>query len=214
MRVGAGILATLALLALGAGPAAAKPHLAAADSAAIRDVLTRYIPAMLLRQDVALGYRLSGPQVRGSTTLAEWRSGGVPVYPFPARADRVEGWTLNYVEPGDVGLDLLVQPRKGAKAPAIAFRIEMTRIRGDWKVNAFYPEATFDTGTAKVFSPQDATANGATPQVPQPRLSGSWLALPAALILAAAVLGPLAWWLVSKRREGSAYREHLERVGG
>ena len=48
-----------------------------------------------------------------------------------------------------------------------------------------------------MFSPQDATANGATPQVPQREISGSWLVLPAALIGAAAVLGPLAWWLVA-----------------
>jgi hypothetical protein len=207
------VIAALAALGASAGPAAAAPKLAPADRAAIRDVLTRYIPAVLERRDPRLGYELSGPQVRGSTTLKEWLRGDLPVYPFPARGDRVEGWQLTYAEPGDVGLDLLIQPRKGAKVPAIAFKIQMTKIRGAWKVNAFYPEATFDTAKAKVFSPQDATANGVAAQVPQPKISGDWLALPAVLIAAVLVLGPLTWFVVARRRERSAYRAYLERTG-
>jgi predicted LPLAT superfamily acyltransferase len=48
--------------------------------------------------------------------------------------------------------------------------------------------------------------------VPQQKISGTWLALPAALIVAVAVLGPLTWFLVARRRERSAYREYLERT--
>jgi hypothetical protein len=203
----------LAFLLL-AAPAAAKPELRASDRDAIRDVLNRYIPAVLERTDIALGWKLSGPQVRGTTTLREWQRGGVPVYPYKTRGDRVDSWTTTYVLPGDVGLDLLLQPRKGSKEPAIAFRIEMTKIGGAWKVNAFYPEALFNVDNGKVFSPQDATPNGATPMVPQPRISGSWLALPAALIAALAVLVPTAWVVVGRRREQSAYREHLARLDG
>jgi hypothetical protein len=206
---------------LGPSAAAAAPRLRPADSEAIRAVLSRYVPAVLERKDVRLGYQLSGPQVRGTTTLREWLHGGVPVYPFPARGDRIEpdSWTLTYVDPSptrptDVGLDLMIQPRKGAKAPAIAFRIEMTKIRGAWKVNAFYPEATFRTGAAKVFSPQDATGNGATPQAAQTRISGAWLALPAGLIGAVVLLGPLAYLVLARRRDRRAYRDYLERTGG
>jgi hypothetical protein len=201
----------LAAIALAGVAAAARPRLASADRTAIRAVLEQYVPAMLERKDVRLGWRLSGPQVRGSSTLAEWLHGGVPIYPFPARPGPVDGWTLTYVTPGDVGLDLLLQPRKGAKSPAIAFRIEMTRIGGAWKVNAFYPEATFDTGGAKVFSPQDATGNGATAQVPRPRVSGRWLLLPAAVVGALAVVGVPAGLLVSRRRARSASRDYLAR---
>jgi hypothetical protein len=209
------VLLALALLLLVAAPAsAATSRLAPADRKAIRSVLTQYIPAVLQRQDVRLGYELSGPQVRGSTTLREWLRGGVPVYPFPARGDRIDGWTLNYVEPGDVGLDLLIQPRKGAAPGAIAFKVEMTKIGGRWKVNAFYPEATFDNETGKVFSNQDVGPNGATAQASKPPVDAAWLALPAALLGAAIVLGPLAWFLVNRRRERSAYREYLQRTAG
>lgn len=207
------------LLLAGGAQAAVQPRLKPADRDAIRAVLTRYVPAVLERKDLRLGYALSGPQVRGSTTLADWLRGGVPVYPFPARGDPIGpgSWTLNYVEPGDVGLDLLIQPRRdsargSARLPAIAFRVQMTRIHGAWKVNAFYPEATFDAPAAKVFSPQDATANGATAQAPQQRISGNWLALPAAVIGGLAIAVPLAYVLVTRRRERSAYRRHLERT--
>jgi hypothetical protein len=190
--------------------ASAAPTIAAPDRAAIRDVLNRYIPAMLLRKDVRLGWQLSGPQIRGSSTLKEWLHGGVPVYPFPARGDEVKTWTTTYVTPGDIGLDLLIQPRKGAKAMAIAFRIEMTKIRGAWKVNAFYPEATFDLKTGKVFSPQDATNNGALAMQANQRVSGRWLLLP--LGLGAGVLVAVAAGLVWRRRRAqSPYREYLAR---
>jgi len=219
-------LASLALLCSGtllvAAPAAtgAQPRLQPRDRDAIRAVLAQYVPAALERRNLRLGYELSGPQVRGSTTLRDWLRGEVPVYPFPARGDRIDAadWTLTYVEPGDVGLDLLLQPRKPAsrrspKTPAIAFRVQLTRIGGAWKVNAFYPEATFDTGAAKVFSPQDATANGATPQTPQTRISGVWLALPAAFLGLVLVVGLPAGLLVARRRAGGAYRVHRARTG-
>jgi hypothetical protein len=205
------LIAALALVF--AAPAAAQPRLAPADRAAIRTLLTRYVPAVLERKDVELGWRLSGPQIRGSTTLKEWRQGGVPVYPFRPRGDPIDGWTTTYALPGDVGLDLLLQPRGGTKQPAIAFRIEVTKIGGRWKVNAFYPEALFGVDNGRVFSPQDATPNGATPMAAQRRVSGSWLLLPA---VAAGVLAALALplWLVVARRRRSAYREHVARTAG
>ena len=206
------LCATVVALLVLAAPAAAATKLKPADRAAIKAVLNQYVPAVLERKDIVLGWKLSGPQVRGTTTLKEWQHGGVPVYPFEARGDRIDTWTTTYVLPGDVGLDLLIQPRKGTKQPAIAFRIEMTKIHGSWKVNAFYPEALFGVDNGRVFSPQDATPNGATPMVPQPRVSGSWLALPAALIVAAAVLVPVGVVVVNKRRERSAYREHVARL--
>jgi hypothetical protein len=204
-------LLAVCLVALAVVPAAAAaPTIAPQDRAAIRSVLNRYIPAMLLRQDVRLGWQLSGPQIRGSSTLREWLHGGVPIYPFPARGDEVKTWTTTYVTPGDIGLDLLIQPRKGAKKLAIAWRIQMTRIRGAWKVNAFYPEATFDLQSGKVFSPQDATNNGALAMQTQQRVSGRWLLLP--LGLGAGVLAAVAIGLVVRRRRAQApYREYLAR---
>jgi hypothetical protein len=165
---------------------------------------------MLQRKDVRRGWELSGPQIRGSSTLKEWLHGGVPVYPFPARGDAIDSWTTTYVTPGDIGLDLLIQPRKGAKAMAIAFRIEMTKIRGAWKVNAFYPEATFDLKSGKVFSPQDATNNGALAMQASQRVSGTWLLVP--IGIAVAVLAAVAIGLVVRRRRSqSPYREYLAR---
>src|SRR4051812_31144909 len=205
----------LASLLLGAPAAsAAAKRLAPADRKAIRAVLTQYIPAVLQRKDVRLGYELSGPQVRGSTTLREWLRGGVPVYPFPARGDRIDGWTLNYAEPGDVGLDLLIQPRKGAAPGPIAFKIQMTKIGGRWKVNAFYPEATFDNDTGKVFSNQDVGPTGAPARESTPPVDASGLAAPAGLLAAVVVLAPLAWFLINRRRERSASRASLERSAG
>lgn len=206
MRVAAVCLVALAIVP----GAVAAPEIAAPDRAAIRSVLNEYIPAMLQRKDVRRGWELSGPQIRGSSTLREWLHGGVPVYPFPARGDEVKTWTTTYVTPGDVGLDLLIQPRKGAKAMAIAFRIEMTRIRGAWKVNAFYPEATFDLKSGKVFSPQDATNNGATAMQSQTRVSGRLFLVPLGAAAAAGALLALGL-VVRRRRAGAAYREYLAR---
>jgi hypothetical protein len=64
--------------------------------------------------------------------------------------------------------------------------------------------------SGKVFSPQDATNNGATAMQAQQRVSGRWLLLP--LGIGAGVLAAVAIGLVVRRRRAqSPYREYLAR---
>ena len=208
------LAAAAALLAL--PPAAsAKPHLSSADSQAIAAVLTRYIPAALERKDLRLAYELSGPQVRGGMSLNEWLHGGIPIYPFPARGDKVEGWVLKWANPGDVGLDLLVQPREDAGIGPIAFNIQMTKHNGRWLVDAFWPQAMFSEAgkPPKVFSERDLLPGGSSAAADRGRLSPVWFAVPGGILLAAIVLVPLGYLLYARRRDARHYREYLQLHG-
>jgi len=207
-------LAAAAVLMLPAA-AAAKPRLSSGDSKAIADVLTRYIPAALERKDLRLAYELSGPQIRGGMSLKEWLHGGIPIYPFPARGDRVEGWVLKWANPGDVGLDLLVQPRKNSGTGPIAFNIQMTKKNGRWLVDSFWPQAMFsEAGKApKVFSERDLLPGGSSASADRGRLSPVWFAVPGGILLSAILLVPLGYLLHVRRRDARHYREYLQLHG-
>ena len=214
MKRAALLAAAAAVLALPPA-AAAKPHLSSADSKAIAAVLTRYIPAALERKDLRLAYELSGPQIRGGMSLQEWLHGGIPVLPFPARGDEVEGWVLKWASPGDVGLDLLVQPRKSSGIGPIAFNIQMTKSNGRWLVNSFWPQAMFSEAgkEPKVFSERDLLPGGSSAAAVRGRLSPLWFAVPGGILLSAIVLVPLGYFVYVRRRDARHFREYLQLHG-
>ena len=214
MSVRVAVLAAALLLAGVSSASAAR--IAKADRAAITAVLDRYVPAALERKDLRLAYELSGPYVRGGMTLKEWLHGGIPVYPFPARGSSFGGWLLSWKTGDDVGLSLLIQPRKGAKTGPIAFDVQMTKQDGRWLVNAFLPRATFAGAgkPAKVFSERDLLPSGGRgSDAASGRLSPLWFAVPGALLVGLIVLVPLGYVVHARRRDSRAYREYLEARG-
>lgn len=205
-----------AALLLSVVPPASAARIATADRAAITAVLNRYVPAALERKDLRLAYELSGPYVRGGMTLKEWLHGGIPVYPFPARGSSFGGWLLSWKAGSDVGLSLLIQPRKGAKTGPIAFDVQMTKQHGRWLVNAFLPRATFAGAgkPAKVFSERDLLPGGGrSSDTGSGRLSPVWFAVPGGVLVGLIVLVPAGYFLYARRRDARAYREYLEARG-
>ena len=212
----AAILLLVVALALPAGAAAAKPKLSKKERAAITAVLDEYVRAALERKDLKRAYELSGPQVRGGMSLWEWLHGGIPVYPFPARDAHYPGWLLSWKQGDDVGLDLLIQADPKTRLGAIAFNIQMTKVRGRWLVNAFLPQATFSDPRegAKVFSEKDLLPNGGSALGGDARLSPVWFAVPAGVLGLVLVVLPVGYLVYARRRDRRAYQEYLAARGG
>ena len=203
--------AALALLLPTAANAAGRGHVGRADRRAINATLDAFVPTAVERRNVMVSYDLVTPALRGGMTRAQWASGDIPVYPFPARGRSFHYWTLDYAIRNEVAVDLFLQPRARAKVGPIAFSIDLKRVRGRWLVDSIYPTAIFPRagsgGGVRAASDYAAPASRNTPPGSS-RLGHVWVLVPASFlglgIAVPIVLFVGAWW--RDRRAYNAYR--------
>jgi hypothetical protein len=188
----------------------------------INATLDRFIPAAVGRRDPMVAWELAGPALRVGSTRRDWRAGNLPVHPFPFRNEPFHGWRPIYTYRDRVGLDLLLQPRRGADVGAIAFTIEVVRRDRRWLVNSVYPAAVWSAPEERPFltGDQDFTAGGTTakavynaPKVAQSTLNAAWLAVPLGF-LGSVLLVPLVFILAAVRRNRravAAYKASTEK---
>jgi hypothetical protein len=193
-------------------------RLTARDRDAIDRTLAAFVRDAARRLDVAAAYDLVTPALRAGQSRAEWDRGGIPVTPYPGQVPRRRAWTLRYSYPGDVGLDLLLQPLPGAKVGPISFRTELKRIGGRWRVEVFYPVASFSRPDEKArIQAEPDLAPHQEGSATKGRLSPLWLLVPGvalvALVLASPVLLAVLAWRRRVRAE-RAYREFVAERGG
>ena len=174
------LLVVLLALAVPAS-ALADPKQVKPDRAAVAALLDEFVPAVVVGKDLKLGKTL----VAGDA--------GTYVQRYPAKGTSFHGFIVNYSYPGDVGFDLLLQPRKETKdLGPWSFRGEAKKIHGVWKIVSWYPVATFAPAgqTQTVLGPNDlGPANGSSaPGVANGRL-GAWVLLTPVLALGLLGLG-------------------------
>jgi hypothetical protein len=182
-------------------------RLARADRRAINATLGRFVRDAVGRRDLAAAWKLAGPAMRSQQNRAEWLSGNIPVFPYPVGALGLDAWKPLYSFRDRVGLDVLVQPRKGARVGAIALSVELRRGSRGWLVDQIYPVASWNAPDEPnwVTGPPDFAAGGFTsaaleaPPFARSRLGAAWLAAPLAG-LALLVLVPVGVALARRRR--------------
>jgi hypothetical protein len=173
-------------------------HLSTTDRVRINATVDRFLVAALDRRDPATAWALAGPDLRGSSTAADWAAGNMPLPRYPARGRHFRGWTQVDVGRNSVSFNLLVQPRASSKAGAMALSIQVVRRARSWAVNRAYPAATFTAVGEKprVVGPNDFGALGrGEAATSKGTLSRKWFAVPVALF----VLGLLGVALVVSR---------------
>jgi hypothetical protein len=164
------------------------------DRTAINRTLDRFVPAAVARRNPADAYAVSTPNLRGQATARQWRTGDIPVHPFPARGRTFHGWTLNYAMRDHVNLDLLVMPDLRKERRPIAFTIDLEKVRGQWLVDAVLPIAVFaplppQGNRGPVISTYDLVpSNVRGGAASKSRLSHAWFALPFVLVVGGIVL--------------------------
>jgi len=190
-----------------------------ADRREINRVLAAFIPAAVERKDPLAAYHLATPAMRESATLAEWKRGDIPVYPYPASERR--SWTLNFSYPGQINFDLFVQPKKNADVGPIAFTVEMRRGKGrHWLVDSFFPTAMFPKPTKSsgggqpLAQPDLSPANvQGTSQTGKQRVSTYFFFVPVVL-LGLVLLMPLVMFVRGRLREERAERIYAKTPRG
>lgn len=178
-----------------------------ADRLAIDGLLAKFVPAAVKRKAPALAWSLAGPELKASTTLADWRKGVSPVPYYPVKETTFTGWPTLDVERNSVVLSLLVHPTKGHESLGdYTFAIEAIRIRHHWLVNRLYTIAINHPvrGNEREIGPADFQAQGQGGQAPpkQPSLSQKWF-LPVLFGMVAALSAPFligGFFFVRSRR--------------
>ena len=117
--------------------------LAPRDRRAIDAVLDRFVGGVVTRRSPLAGWALATRRLRDDTTRREWARGDLPVYAYPARGPGFHDWVLDYSFRNSVGLELGLQPRRGAKVGNAAFEVDLKRVRGRWLVDSIYLRAIY-----------------------------------------------------------------------
>jgi hypothetical protein len=184
-------------------------RLTRAQRARVLATAANFVIHAVARRQVEEAYDLTAPSLRGGLTRAQWRSGTIPVVPFPVDEAR---WKLEFSDEEGVGLQVLLFPRPRSGLRPEVFNMELaptgTGAKQRFLVTSWSPSA-LSGGAAP------STASASTGGVPdlgaslegQARLDSRWLLAPLVLfaIVPLVVIGFFARGWLRGRRAAAEY---------
>ena len=108
-----------------------------------RRVAGRFILTAVARKDLAKSYELAHPELRNGFTRAQWKTGNIPVVPFPASDLDFASFKVEYSVANEVVLKVLLVPA-GTEVNPASFFIGLKRVGGKdgpWRVYYWAPNA-------------------------------------------------------------------------
>jgi hypothetical protein len=158
--------------------------LSKADRRDIESVARLFLTSAVSRRRPERAWTLVSTQLRLGQTLDDWKSGLLPVEPYPVDAAR---WNLAYADRNEVGLDVWVASRQKAYPPEV-FRLTFVRPSGEktqhaWVVDSWTPVSLPGTLVAGS-SPNTVPASAGSPRV-SASASGLWILAPFVVLLLA-----------------------------
>jgi hypothetical protein len=188
-----------------------KVRLTAADRRAVNRTLVAFVRSGVTRSDPAAAWDLATPAMRSGIDRKRWNAGEMPVQPFPARIPDKPSWNLLSSYPGDVTIDLVLQPQRTSRRGPIAFAVELKKQPQDgrWLVDSMIPEQAFEAA-APAKSPKPVNVPNGRP--PAGTLSPLWFIVPGVL-LALIALVPILILLNTWRRNRAIERRYRAERG-
>src|SRR5947199_3256796 len=183
----------------------------AADRRAVNRTLVAFVRPGVTRADPAAAWALSTPAMHSAGTRKDWNGGQLPVLPFPAQISDHPSWNVLSSYPGDLTIDLILQPRPGAKRGPIAFAVELKKAtaKGPWLVDSMIPEQGF--APTQPAAKGKKTATTAAPALTG-KLSPRWFILPGVLLALIALI-PVGYLLNNWRRHRAIERRYRAERG-
>ena len=174
------------------------------DRTAVGVVVGSFIESAVLRDHVERSYDLADLQLRQGISRAEWRTGNIPVVPFPRRELQLVRWRLDYSFPNRVGLKVALQPKPKATVGGMVFNMELHAIgqgkHRRWLVDDWTPATP---GSLPSSGRGVRSALNLAPPAGRPGASAAWLLIPIGLLFGGIVLFPLGLvlrgWYVRSR---------------
>jgi hypothetical protein len=109
-----------------------------------RRVAGRFILTAVARHDLGSSYDITHPELRNGFTRAQWKTGNIPVIPYPAATDLdFASFKVEYSFPTEVVLEVVLVPARSDVKPA-SFYIGLKRVGGKdgpWRVYYWAPNA-------------------------------------------------------------------------
>jgi hypothetical protein len=183
--------------------------------AAIDRLFDRFVPLAMARRDPVAARAYVTPNLSSQATLADWRSGTIPVPPFKPKRP-YNGWTTVFAYPKRMAVELTLQP-KVPQDPVTSYEVNLALVKGKWLVDGIYELGTHG-GVAeppKQAAPATPKPSGKVDNGLKGRLGLIWILVPL-LLLSLIVIVPAAIftrdWLVDRRgmrRRGERTRQEL-----
>ena len=101
-------------------------------------VAVEFIKTAVVRKNLRRAWAISGPGIRQDLTLQEWMTGEIPVIPYPADVEATPV-KIDWSNPGDAGLEVILYPRRGSKDEPQVFFIGVKKLDGRWVVDYWAP---------------------------------------------------------------------------
>jgi hypothetical protein len=118
---------------LASGGSAAAPR-AIPLGAAQRRVAVEFVDTAVARKDLAKAWTLAAPELRSGMTLAQWKTGTIPVVPYKVAGAQLHLATVDsFSDHADIDVTFL---RGGA---GDTFRLGLSRVGGSWLVSSWVP---------------------------------------------------------------------------
>jgi hypothetical protein len=129
----AGVGAFAATRLSGSSDAKAQPPPAQA-----RDVAHAFVATAVARKDLARAWTMIAPSLKGTMTLAEWKTGNIPVTPYPV-GKAAATWTTQSSTTENVVYRVRFLAPPASSTPAGDFILTLDRIGGHWLVGGWVP---------------------------------------------------------------------------
>ena len=184
-------------------------EMAPAERRAVIATAALFVETAVRREHAERAYELVGPNLRGTTTRAEWRDGDIPVVPYPVDDAR---WKFDYSYANEIGLQVAVFPTPGATVRPAVFNLSLRSVgRGAkrrWLVDSWSPRGGGGGGARPTRSEGSAfRVDLKPPPTRSTSLGAIWLLVPAGLI-ALAFLVPATLVVVDRVRTRRAQRAY------
>lgn len=180
------------------------------DRESARAVAERFVDGAVLRQQLDDSWPITTRTLRQGLTRKQWRTGNIPVTPFPATAVLEIKYRVDWSGVNRIFLKIAIVPKPTSAVGGQAFDmgLERTGRAQDhrWLVDYWVP-----SGISAQTPARRAAVAAAARQPPKSQLPAGWVYAPIGLLVALVLGLPLALgargWLRS-RRALRKYRRH------
>jgi hypothetical protein len=136
----AGVVAYAVTRLSDSAPAAAPLHRVARLGTAERRVAREFLHTAVARKHLDRAWAIAAPELRQDMTLAEWKTGTIPVVPYPVDEAFAQLKVLSsFTDAAEIQVRFL--PHTGAKTKPASFRLGLRKLDGAWVVSSWLPSA-------------------------------------------------------------------------
>src|SRR6185437_10868788 len=114
-----------------------------AEMAQVRAVAEHFIQTAVYRRHLDEAWTLAAPSLREGMTLSDWRTGNIPVVPYPAEDVAAVKWRVDYSFARLIGAKIALIPKPHAKHTGLVASMELQKVgtgaHRRWLVDAWVP---------------------------------------------------------------------------